>query len=73
MERLDEQARWHAREAAQQRQSAHEGLSGRLERAEQSVRGVRSECAALQAEVVQMRSDAHAAEQACRVLGGGYG
>ena len=32
---------------------------------------MQSECAALQAEVVQMRSDAHAAEQAFRVVGGG--
>ena len=46
-------------------------MSGRLERVEQSVRGVRSESAALQAEALQMRSDAAAAEQAFRVVGGG--
>ena len=42
-----------------------------MERVEQSVRGVRSESAALQAEALQMRSDAAAAEQAFRVVGGG--
>jgi septation ring formation regulator EzrA len=66
VDRLEEQGKRLAREAAQERLSAHEGVSGRLDRLEQGVRGVRSEGTALQNELLQLRADALGAEQVRR-------